>query len=114
MNEIYLKAQYNLFLKTIATIDLYHGAAILIFSHSHQCNQTEAGRRNSLVPFCTINISIHYCYRIQGLGIFFVVLPLQRCVISAECFAGYVAKNTTGNNTQVGFCPTTIAFYRVY
>ena len=30
--------------------DLYHGAAILIFLHSNQCNQTEV-RRNSLVPF---------------------------------------------------------------
>ena len=42
------------------TINLYHGAAILIFSHSNQCNQTEAGRRISLVPFYTTTISTHY------------------------------------------------------
>ena len=33
---------------------------------SNQCNQTEAERRNSLVPFCTMNNSIHYFYWIQG------------------------------------------------
>ena len=47
-------------------IDLYHGAAILIFSHSNQCNHTEAGRKVSLVLFCTLNRSIHYCFQIQG------------------------------------------------
>jgi hypothetical protein len=26
--------------------DLYHKAAIWVFSHSKQCNQTEAGRKN--------------------------------------------------------------------
>ncbi len=52
-------------LKTIR-IDLYHVAAVFIFSHSNQRNQTEAGRRKSLVPFCTVNICIHYCYWIQG------------------------------------------------
>ena len=29
------------------------------------CNQTEAGRKNSLVP-CAMNVSIHYCYWKQG------------------------------------------------
>ena len=32
-------------------LDLTHVAAILIFSHSNQCNQTEAGMKNSLVLF---------------------------------------------------------------
>ncbi len=50
----------------IAEIDLHYGAAILIFNHSNQCNQNEAGRRNSLVPFCLMNISINYCCWIQG------------------------------------------------
>ncbi len=45
--------------------DLYHVAAILIISHSNKCNQTEAGRANSLVPFCTMNISIRHCCWIQ-------------------------------------------------
>ena len=31
-------------------------AAILVLPHSTQCNQTEAGRRDSLVPFCKIHI----------------------------------------------------------
>ena len=35
-----------------------YGAAILIFSHSNKCNQTEARRRNSLVPLCTILMSL--------------------------------------------------------
>ena len=38
-------------------IDLYHGAAILFFFHSKQCNQTEARRANSLVPFYVMRIS---------------------------------------------------------
>ena len=46
--------------------DLHLGAAVFIFSISNQCNQTKAGRRNSLVPFCEMIISIRYCYSIQG------------------------------------------------
>ncbi len=35
------------------SIDLYQGGGILILTHSSQCNQHKAGRRNSLVPFRT-------------------------------------------------------------
>ena len=38
----------------------------LDFLLSNQCNQTEAGRRNSLVPFCTMNINLHYWSWMQG------------------------------------------------
>ena len=34
--------------------------------HSNKCNLTKGGSRNSLVPFSTMNISIHYCYWIKG------------------------------------------------
>ncbi len=51
----------------LKSIDFHHAAAILIFSNLTQCNQTEAGRQNSLVPFFTaMNTSIHCCYWIQG------------------------------------------------
>ena len=36
------------------------------FFHSNQCNQTEAGRKNSLVSLCSRNISIHFCCLVQG------------------------------------------------
>ena len=45
---------------------LYHGAAILRFFNSNQCNQTKAGRRTSLLPFCSMNISIYQWYWIRG------------------------------------------------
>ena len=35
------------------------------YSIPAHCNQTEAGRNNSLVP-CAMNVSIHYCYWKQG------------------------------------------------
>ena len=38
-------------------IDLYHGVAILLFCYWKQCNQTEAGRDNSLVSFYVMRIS---------------------------------------------------------
>ncbi len=55
--------------RILASIHCYRplSTAIFIFSHSNQWSQTEAGRRNSPVPFCTMNISIHYCYWIQGI-----------------------------------------------
>ena len=48
------------------TQTFYHGAAILTFFRSIQWNQTTGWRRNSLVPFFTMNISIHYCYWLLG------------------------------------------------
>ena len=53
-------------LRTALPINIYHVAAIVIFSCSNQCNQTEAGRRIGLVPFCTVNNNIHFCCYIQG------------------------------------------------
>ena len=47
-------------------VDLYYGAAILIFAHKTLCYQTEAGRKNSLVPSCAMTVSIHNWYLIQG------------------------------------------------
>ena len=35
----------------------YHVAAVLLSFHSKQCNQTEAGRENSLVSFYVMRIS---------------------------------------------------------
>ena len=48
------------------SIDLYHGAAILNFSHWYQCNQTEAGRTKQSGSYLKVIISNHYCYLIQG------------------------------------------------
>ena len=43
------------------SIDLYHGATIMIFFHSNQRIVTKIGRRNSLVAF-SCNGFVIYCW----------------------------------------------------
>ena len=56
----------NRYLNLSTPIDLYHGvSSSWFYSKPTHCNQTEAGRNNSLVP-CAMNVSINYCYWKQG------------------------------------------------
>ena len=61
----------------------------------YQCNQTEDGKANSLVRFCTVTIGIHYCYQIQWTWPRWL---LQGHSQNDACSDGSISINTRMNN----------------